>query len=99
MLALERCYGLPPSVEEELSMLLHLFDQLTYSEDDWQIMEHAQLRACEILGQHPAYYENNDRLARTIMKLFYNGERDHERIASIAAHRETIMVRLLSTRH
>ncbi|UXN66254.1 hypothetical protein N8E89_24055 (plasmid) [Phyllobacterium sp. A18/5-2] len=80
-------------------MLLHLFDQLTYSEDDWQIMENAQLGAYEILRQHPAYYENNDRLARTIMKLFYNGERDHERIATIAAHREIIMVRLLSKRH
>jgi hypothetical protein len=80
-------------------MLPHPFDQLTYSEDDWQIMENAHLRACEILGQHPASYEHNDRLARTIMKLFDKGARDHERIASIAAHRETIMVRLLSTRH
>jgi hypothetical protein len=80
-------------------MLPYFFDQLTYSEDDWQIMENAHRKACERLGQDPAFYEHNDRLARTIMKLFDKGARDYEKIASIAAHREIIMVRLMSTRH
>ena len=80
-------------------MLQHLFDQLNYSEDDWQIMMCAHIRACEMLGVHPGYYEHKDRLARTIMKLFDKGGRDLEIIASIVAHRELIMVRLLSTRH
>ncbi|PSH68505.1 hypothetical protein CU102_12065 [Phyllobacterium brassicacearum] len=80
-------------------MSQHLFDQLTYSEDDWHIMENAHIRACELLGEHPAHYENNDRLARTIMQVFGTGARDYEIIASIAAQRERIMVYLLSTRH
>jgi hypothetical protein len=88
-----------PLVEEEAAMLPYFFDQLTYSEGDWQIMEHAHRKACERLDQDPALYEHNDRLARTIMKLFDKGARDYKLIASIAAHREIIMVRLMSTRH
>ena len=69
-------------------MSQHLFDQLTYSEDDWHIMENAHIRACELLGEHPAHYEHNDRLARTIMQVFGTGARDYEIIASIAAQRK-----------
>ena len=72
-------------------MSLHLFDKLTYSEDDWYIMQDAHVKACEILGQQPVSYNNADRLARTVMKLFDEGERDFQIIASIAAHREAVL--------
>jgi hypothetical protein len=83
----------------EAIMSLHLFDHLTYSEEDWRIMEKARIRACELLGQRAGDYENNERLARTIMKVFDAGTRDYEILASIAAHRETVMVRRPSTHH
>ena len=54
-------------------MSLHLFEQLTYSEDDWYIMQDAHLKACELLGLDPVSYKNADRLARTIMNS--SGER------------------------
>jgi hypothetical protein len=78
---------------------LNRFHKLTYSEDDWQLMESAHRRACDLLGQSPLYYEHNDRLARTIMKLFDTGTRNVELLASIAVHREHVMDRLLSTHH
>ena len=31
-------------------MSLHLFEKLTYSEDDWYIMQDAHVKACELLG-------------------------------------------------
>ncbi|PSH61595.1 hypothetical protein [Phyllobacterium sophorae] len=76
-------------------MIQNLSDKLTYSEDDWHVMEDAHIKACEILGLHPAYYEHKDRLARTIMSLFNKGTRDYQIIASLAAHRETIYQRVI----
>ena len=58
-------------------MIQNFSDKLTYSEDDWHVMEDAHIKACEILGLHPAYYEHRDRLARTIMSLFNKGTRDY----------------------
>jgi len=80
-------------------IILKLLHKLTYSEDDWEIMEGAHRRACALLGQSPIYYEHKDRLARTIMMLFDDGTRDVEILASIAVHREHVMDRLLSTQH
>lgn len=77
-------------------MSLHLFGQLTYSEEDWQIMEIAHIRV-RAIDQPPASYEHNDRLARTIMKLFDQGTRDYQILAAIAAYREAVMVRRTST--
>ncbi|WP_271894233.1 hypothetical protein [Candidatus Phyllobacterium onerii] len=80
-------------------MSLHLFEKLTYSEDDWDIMQDAHLKACEFLGHDPVFYKNADRLARTIMNLFDGGARDFQIIASIAAHREAMLDRQLATYH
>ena len=80
-------------------MSLHLFEKLTYSEEDWYIMQDAHVKACELLGVQPVSYRNADRLARTIMNLFDGGARDFEIIASIAAHREAVLDRLLATHH
>ncbi|CAN7677765.1 DUF4277 domain-containing protein [Phyllobacterium sp. LjRoot231] len=74
-------------------MSLHHFENPTYSEEDWCILEDAHIKACELLGQPPVSYKNEDRLARTIMKLFDEGVRDFEIIASIAAHREIVLDR------
>ena len=80
-------------------MSLHLFEKLTYSEDDWYIMQEAHVKACELLGAQPVSYRNADRLARTIMRLFDAGARDFETIASIAAHREIVLDRQSATYH
>ena len=74
-------------------MSLHLFEKLTYDEEDWSILEDAHIKACELLGQPPVSYKNVDRLARHIMKLFDAGVRDFEIIATIAAHREIVLDR------
>ncbi|RCW77718.1 hypothetical protein [Phyllobacterium bourgognense] len=80
-------------------MSLHLFEQFTYSEDDWYIMQDAHLKACELLGLDPVSYKNADRLARTIMNIFDGGARDFQIIASIAAHREAMLDRQFATYH
>ena len=66
-------------------MFHHLYEKLTYSEEDWCIMQKAHVKAWELLGQPSA---NADRMAKTVMKLFDAGERDFKVIAAMAAHRE-----------
>jgi hypothetical protein len=66
-------------------MLHRLFEKLTYSEEDWCVMQKAHIKACELLGQPST---NAERLAKTVMKLFDAGERDVKIIAAMAAHRE-----------
>ena len=80
-------------------MSLHLFEKLTYSEDDWYIMQDAHVKACELLGAEPVSYRNADRLARTIMKTLRRGARDFQIIASIAADREAVLDRQSATHH
>lgn len=80
-------------------MSLHFFEHLTYSEEDWIIMESAHVKACELLGHLPASYEHNERLVQTIMELFDEGTDDYQILAAVAAHREAVMIRLLATRH
>ena len=74
-------------------MSLHLFDKLTYDEEDWCILGDAHIKACDLLGEPPMSYKNADRLARHIMKLFDAGVRDFEIIATIAAHHEIVLDR------
>jgi hypothetical protein len=69
----------------------HVSDRPAYSEEDWQIIERAHIKACELLEQPPATYEHAERLARTIMELFDQGSRDFQILAAIAAHREEVL--------
>lgn len=69
----------------------HISDRPAYSEEDWQIIESANIKACELLEQPPATYEHADRLARTIMNLFDQGSRDFQILAAIAAHHENVL--------
>jgi hypothetical protein len=80
-------------------ILNHISDRPTYSEEHWHIIERAYIKACELLGQPPASYENADRLARTIMRLFDQGSRDFQILAAIAAHHENILNRRSSEYH
>jgi hypothetical protein len=68
-------------------MSMHIFDEL-YCEDDWQIMKKAHLKACQILDQPADSYRHSERLAKSVMKLFDDGERDFEVIAAAAAYSE-----------
>ena len=60
----------------------HISDRPTYSEENWHIIERAQIKACELLGQPPATYAHADRLARTIMRLFAQGSRNFQILAA-----------------
>jgi hypothetical protein len=68
--------------------MLHLTDQNNYSPDEWDLMQRAHDRASEMLHRGPKTHENADRLARTVMKLFGQGLRDEDILASKATNHE-----------
>ncbi len=69
--------------------MLHSENQITYSSQDWDIMQRAHEKASELLGRSPSTHEYANRLARTVMKLFDRGLRDPEVLAWVAANHET----------
>jgi hypothetical protein len=71
--------------------MLHSVHQLSYSSQDWDVMQRAHAKASELLGRCPYTDENANRLARTVMKLFDQGVRDAEVLAWIAANQETVV--------
>ncbi|ATU94985.1 hypothetical protein [Phyllobacterium zundukense] len=78
--------------------MLHLVNQLTYSSQDWDIMQRAHTKASELLGRCPSTHENANRLARTVMNLFNRGLRDAEVLAWIAANQETAVTNIALVR-
>jgi hypothetical protein len=68
--------------------MLHLISKNSYSTQDWNLMQRAHARASEMLQRCAFTDENANRLARTVMKLFDQGLRDEEVIASRAAEQE-----------
>ncbi len=69
-------------------MAPNLFQKLTYSSEDWHIMELALYQASAILRRPAKTHHHSERLARTIMSLFDRGLRDPSFIAVGAADRE-----------
>lgn len=72
--------------------MLHQTDQNNYSPEEWDLMQRAHDKASEMLHRCPKTHENADRLARTVMKLFGQGLRDEDVIASKAASQETVLL-------
>jgi hypothetical protein len=64
--------------------MFHVYDKLTYSEDDWRIMKLALARA-GILLDRPVGHPDADVLARTVMSVFDWGFRDSDVIATMVA--------------
>ncbi len=69
--------------------------QIFYSSDDWNVMESALLKASGKL-QRNSDHEYTDRLARRVMKLFAQGLRDEEVLASAAAYQEALVARIVA---
>lgn len=63
-----------------------------YSTEDWDLMQRAHTTASEMLHRCPKTHENADRLARTVMRLFDQGVRDENIIASRAVNEETVLL-------
>ena len=59
-----------------------------FSKDDCRILGLAYQRACHLLGRHPKHSSHADRLARTILTFFDQGQRDFGRLAGMAVKRE-----------
>jgi hypothetical protein len=68
--------------------MLHLISQHSYSTQDLNLMQRAHAKASEMLQRYAFTDENSNRLARTVMKLFDQGLRNEEVIASRAAEQE-----------
>ena len=67
--------------------------QIYYTSDDWNVMQGALLKASGKLQRNPDH-EDTDRLDRRVMKLFYQGLRDEEVLASAAAYQEALVARI-----
>jgi len=59
-----------------------------YSQENWYVMSAAYERAAVMLGRSSRDGPHAERLAREVMRLFNNGKRDVELIASLAVINE-----------
>jgi hypothetical protein len=65
--------------------VLHIYDKLTYTEEDWRMMKLALSCASLLLDRTLKGHPDADILARTVMSLFDRGFRDPLIIAKMAA--------------
>jgi hypothetical protein len=83
---------------EDPALPFSRFDRY-FSKDDRRILELAYLRACHFLDRDPEHSSHADRLARTIITFFDQGQRDFGRLAGMAVKREVSMSKVKEYRN